>query len=143
MITGGKQMERLLRYNLQYFAEGGEKTEEATSKKLSDARNEGQVAKSTDLVTAAALLNSLAIIRISLPVFISAFAVALVTNLLQVKWKITSKPLQPKFSKFNPIKGFKKIFSKDKILELVKEVIKIGVIIYVAYDTLKKNENIL
>lgn len=183
-------MERLLRYNLQYFAEGGEKTEEATSKKLSDARNEGQVAKSTDLVTAAALLalfwalrtfvgtigngfinsfistynqidvyatsdftqntaqqilkdNSFAIIRICLPVFISAFAVALVTNLFQVKWKITSKPLQPKFSKFNPIKGFKKIFSKDKLLELVKEVIKIGVIIYVAYDTLKKNENLL
>lgn len=41
--------------NLQFFANGGgggEKTEDATAKKLRDARNEGQVAKSQELVTA-------------------------------------------------------------------------------------------
>ena len=39
----------ILKYDLQFFAKdgpGGEKTEEPTSKKLSDARKEGQVAKS-------------------------------------------------------------------------------------------------
>ena len=44
---------------LQLFAkdgEGGEKTEEPTTKKLSDARKNGQVAKSTDLTTAFCLL---------------------------------------------------------------------------------------
>ena len=38
----------LLQYNLQFFAKdgpGGEKTEEPTSKKLEDARKEGQVVK--------------------------------------------------------------------------------------------------
>ena len=38
--------------NLQFFAEdgpGGEKTEEPTSKKLEDARKEGQVAKSREI----------------------------------------------------------------------------------------------
>ena len=38
----------MLVYNLQFFAKdgpGGEKTEPATQKKLSDARKEGQVAK--------------------------------------------------------------------------------------------------
>ena len=42
----------LLQYNLQMFAKdgpGGEKTEPATSKKKSDTRKEGQVAKSKDL----------------------------------------------------------------------------------------------
>ena len=41
----------ILRYNLQFFAEGmgGEKTEPATEKKLSDARKEGQVAKSREV----------------------------------------------------------------------------------------------
>ncbi|MBQ7933222.1 MAG: EscU/YscU/HrcU family type III secretion system export apparatus switch protein, partial [Lachnospiraceae bacterium] len=40
-----------LKYNLQFFAEGqgGEKTEEPTAKKLSDARKEGQVAKSREI----------------------------------------------------------------------------------------------
>lgn len=42
----------LLRYQIQFFAKdgpGGEKTEEATPKKLEDARKEGQVSKSKDL----------------------------------------------------------------------------------------------
>ncbi len=46
-------------YNLQFFAkdgEGGEKTEEPTAKKLGDARKEGQVAKSKELVSAISLM---------------------------------------------------------------------------------------
>ena len=45
--------------NLQWFAkdgEGGEKTEEPTSKKLTDARNDGKVAKSKELDNAVGLL---------------------------------------------------------------------------------------
>ena len=41
-----------LEYNLQFFAaegQGGEKTEPATEKKLTDARKEGQVAKSREI----------------------------------------------------------------------------------------------
>ena len=50
----------LLQYNLQFFAKdgpGGEKTEEPTGKKLNDARNEGQVAKSREVVNAVMLLG--------------------------------------------------------------------------------------
>ena len=49
----------LLPLDLQMFAKegpGGEKTEDATSKKLTDVRNEGNVAKSREIVTAASLL---------------------------------------------------------------------------------------
>ncbi len=48
-----------LKYDLQMFAKegaGGEKTEEPTSKKLQDARKNGQVAKSTDFTSAFSLL---------------------------------------------------------------------------------------
>lgn len=179
-------METLLRYKLQFFAEGsgGEKTEDATTKKLTDARKEGQVAKSTDLVTAIALFtlfmtlkvtiasmgknftssfyefyNNIdkiageefnigttqmllnegiyAIIKIILPIFITAVLSTVIVNLFQVKWKPTGKPLAPKLSKFNPIKGVKKIFSAEKGMELLKELLKIGAIIYIAYNTLK------
>ncbi len=50
----------LFRLDLQFFAKdgpGGEKTEEPTSKKLSDARDEGQVAKSREIPMAASLLG--------------------------------------------------------------------------------------
>ena len=51
---------KMLRYDLQMFAKegpGGEKTEKATPKKLEEARKEGQVARSTDVVTAFMLLG--------------------------------------------------------------------------------------
>ena len=176
---------------LQFFAdEGADKTEQATPKKLQDARKEGQVARSQELSTAVMLLafflavkifvgfigtrflgsfkevyqvidvytadefgsgtagaflrDSLAeILIICLPLFITAVVVAFVVTIVQVKWQVTTKPLQPKLSKFDPIKGFKKIFSKDKLFELIKDVVKIALIFYVAYSDLTKGAETL
>ena len=52
-------MKYYMRYNLQLFAKdgpGGEKTEPASQKKLSDARKEGNVAKSREIVNAVSLI---------------------------------------------------------------------------------------
>ena len=171
---------------LQFFADGGaaDKTEEATPKKLTDARKEGQVARSQELSTAVMLLaffvtvkvfvgfigerflggfkniyqsidvyttdefgpsmasafvqdGLLDVMLICLPVFAVAVVVAFSVTVAQVKWKVTTKPLKPKFSKFSPIKGFKRIFSKEKLFELIKDVVKIALIFYVAYSDLK------
>ena len=49
-----------IQYDLQFFAKdgpGGEKTEPATSKKLSDARGEGQVCRSRELDQAIMLVG--------------------------------------------------------------------------------------
>lgn len=176
----------MFRYNLQIFAkdDGGEKTEDATSKKLNEARKGGQVAKSQELIMASGLLAlflviknfigfigkslletftssyrridtlvneefntviastllqeiGVKIITICLPVFISGVFVAVVVNIFQVKWKPTAQPLHPKFSKINPMGGFKKIISVDKLMDLLKSVIKILIITYIVYDTLK------
>lgn len=180
-----------LKYNLQFFAEGegGEKTEPATEKKRSDARKEGQVAKSKEIENAFSLLALFVVLRIwtgmlgdnltglfravyddipeyiklydgrvnitsitglvgevllqvlitLAPVFAIAFIVSFVCDVAQVKWQPTLKPLKPKGSKLNPIKGFKKIFSKDSLIELVKSILKIVIISVVAYSYLKKN----
>lgn len=171
--------------NLQFFADegGADKTEEATPKKLQDARKEGQVARSQELSTAVMLLAFFVAVKvfvgfigtrflgsfqdiyqaidvyavdefgpamgaafmrdslvdvlwICLPLFAVAVVVAFAVTIAQVKWQVTAKPLQPKFSKFNPIKGFQRIFSKDKIFELIKDVVKIALIFYVAYSDL-------
>ena len=56
----------LIKYNLQFFAEdanGAEKTEQPTAKKLDDARKEGQVAKSQEIATAFSLLAFFLILR--------------------------------------------------------------------------------
>lgn len=186
-------MNYYLAYDLQFFAKegpGGEKTEEATSKKLSDARQEGQVAKSQDLVVAVMLIglfltvklfvgyigNSfmgayqsvyrmipgiagdeftfntassllsfglLRVLLIALPFFVAAVVIAFLMNVAQVKWKPTMKPLAPKFNKFNPINGFKNMFSKDKLFELLKAVVKISLLGYIIYTALRDQWGLL
>jgi len=55
-------------YNLQFFAKGdaGDKTEEPTAKKLQDARKEGQVARSRELITASGLVTLFMILKLFL-----------------------------------------------------------------------------
>ncbi|MCR5797201.1 MAG: flagellar biosynthesis protein FlhB [Eubacterium sp.] len=176
----------MLDLDLQFFAaggDGGEKTEEATPKKLEDARKEGQVAKSQDIGVAVLLtiffaymkifggmtsnrilgvfkyyyghlddyafdfnvgraMNALTfggreMLIVSLPIMGMLLLGGFVANVYQVKWQPTMKPLQPKFSKLNPISGMKKLFSKDKLFELVKSVVKLIVLFYVVYTSLQ------
>ena len=57
----------MLLYDLQLFAKegpGGEKTEEATPKKLEDARKEGQVAKSKEITVGFTLFASFVLLKI-------------------------------------------------------------------------------
>ena len=79
--------------------------------------------------------------KVTAPFFIFGVAVTLVVSIVQVGWKVTAKPLKPKGDKFNPINGFKRIISKDSIFELFKSILKIAVIIYVAYTAVKDDVN--
>ena len=72
-----------------------------------------------------------------LPIFVVGVAVAVLVDLAQVKWRPTTKPLAPKGNKLNPLKGVKRIFSKDKLLELFKSALKLVLLGYIAYTTLR------
>ena len=77
------------------------------------------------------------LIIIVAPIFLVGVVVAFICDVVQVKWKPTTKPLQPKFSKLNPVKGFGRIFSSNSIMELVKSILKLSVIGYMVYSYLK------
>ena len=83
------------------------------------------------------------IILILLPVFIVGFLVAFLSDYLQVKWRPTAKPLKPKLSKLNPINGFKKIFSMNSLVELLKSIIKIIILTYISYSYLRDKSNMI
>ena len=74
-----------------------------------------------------------------LPFIIIAFVVAFFSQKIQVKWMITSKPMQPKLNKINPISGFKRMFSKDSLFELVFSIFKIALFGWVSYSVIKDN----
>lgn len=95
------------------------------------------------IFSATTLINNVmgTILLILAPFFIIGFMVAVLGNIVQIKWKVTTKPLKPKFSKINPLSGFKRIFSKDSLFELLKSIVKIVVIVYVAYTSIKDHQN--
>lgn len=174
-------------YNLQLFAKdgpNGEKTEEPTAKKLSDARKKGQVAKSKEVTTAAMLLTFFVLLKFylgyvgnrfinsfeynfkhiseygqddftipfsnalvwetikyilitGLPFYLILFAIAFVSQMAQIKWKISFEPMKPKLSKFNPISGIKRIFSKSKLFETLFDTAKLIVLAVVVINYLK------
>lgn len=175
---------RRFAYNLQFFGEGGDKTEKATPKKLEDARKEGRVARSSDLINGLMLLLMFFVLRIfgnfmakgflesfvkyynktadismeifdvkqavnlgneivfdiviaCLPVLIGSFLVAFVGNVVQIGWKVTTKPLKPKLDRLNPIGGLKRMFSQEKVVELIKSILKVLAIAIVAYNEVK------
>lgn len=191
-----EQKKFYLKYNLQFFAKdgpGGEKTEPATAKKLGDARKDGNVAKSKDLVSALTLIIIFVALRaiignlgtglmslynvsyrtistfanpgsdeinynsvmsllkevnidafmLVVPIFVIAFGVAFIGDLYQVKWRISTKPMQPKFSKINPLKGFKKIISLQALMNLFKSVALVIIIIAMVFQTIKSKQGIL
>ena len=178
----------MLSLDLQLFADGpgGEKTEQATPKKLSDARKEGQVARSRELGLCVGILALFVLLKVwigvlgnqfletfslvynripeyigliagdvsvwdhayllrevmirlllyCLPFFAVALICGMAVEIMQVKWEPTTKPLQPKFSKLDPLKGVKKIISLNSLVEFLKSVLKIIIIGWVVYSTL-------
>ncbi len=77
------------------------------------------------------------------PVFLVGVLVAFLSNVVQVKWHPTAKPMQPKLNKINPISGFKRIFSANSVVELVKAIAKIALILYVAWQYIQDKLGIL
>ncbi len=175
----------LLPYNLQWF--GDDKTEDPTSKKISDTRKKGQVGKSQEFAHGIELVAMFLLLRyttkflgerfigifkwvygtlivdiisqmrggptvhdtdilirnvllqmiiIMAPFFIIGFIVAGLSTGLQFKFQVTWEPLKPKFDKFNPISGFKRIFSTQAIFNLALSVVKIVMISVIAYTSL-------
>jgi flagellar biosynthetic protein FlhB len=79
--------------------------------------------------------------KIVAPLLVTIIAVGLLSNVLQVGFIFSSEKLIPKFSKLDPIKGFTKMFSKETLVELVKNIFKIVIIGYVAYLTVRDELN--
>ena len=87
--------------------------------------------------------GALQLLVLVLPILLIGFLVAFLSDIWQVKWRPTSKPLQPKLSKLNPVKGFQKIFSMNSLIELLKSIIKIFIITYMAYGYVKNKTGYL
>lgn len=163
--------------------ESQEKTEDATPKRMREARKKGQVAKSRDLTTLFVMIVVFAVIamtaqsvtkelrdlmdlvfkivdqpditlndiaeagatafivlcKVLAPIFLAGFVSALIMGFLQVGPLFTTEPLSPKFEKLNPIEGFKNMFKMQTFVELLKNIVKLGLVFYIAYGSIKNS----
>jgi flagellar biosynthetic protein FlhB len=167
-----------------------EKTEEPTSRKLEKAREEGQVARSTELPAASVTIAALGMLYLTGDTLIHKMAEAFVSGfnfdrklvhspnllpaifghevlesfilvapllLLTITIAIASsgatggflfstKAIAPKGSKLNPLNGLKRMFGTKALVELVKALLKFGlvagVVTWVLYDNVSTLNNI-
>ena len=167
-----------------------EKTEEPTSRKLEKAREEGQVARSTELPAASVTIAALGMLYLTGDTLIHKMAEAFVSGfnfdrklvhspnllpaifghevlesfiliaplmLLTITSAIASsgatggflfstKAIAPKASKLNPLNGLKRMFGTKALVELVKALLKFGlvagVVTWVLYDNVSTLNNI-
>lgn len=151
---------------------GQEKTEQATPRKIQQAREKGQVPRSKDLATAAVLIAAAGAMYIFGSAIASSlfhvmkklftlkreqafdthqFGLMLSEVMRMISWPIlgfaivlfiagfigstalggitfSADAAKPKASKMSPIKGFKRMFGTQAVVELVKSLAKFGVI---------------
>jgi flagellar biosynthetic protein FlhB len=53
---------------------------------------------------------------------------AVIGNLIQHRFVFTTEPITPKLSKVSPLGGFKRLFSKESLVNFVKGLIKLGAV---------------
>lgn len=72
-----------------------------------------------------------------LPLFAVGIVIALAANVMQVGFLLTAEPFEFDLGKINVVEGMQRFVSKKMFFELVKTVVKLGLVGYVTYVWLK------
>lgn len=72
------------------------------------------------------------------PVMLTAMAAGVIASGAQTRFVFSKESMKMKFSRLNPIQGFKRFFSMRSAVELAKSILKVTVIGYVLYSGFKK-----
>jgi flagellar biosynthetic protein FlhB len=72
------------------------------------------------------LAGSILLVALVPSIALSGFAIA--ANLVQHQPLISTHPITPKLSKINPIEGFKRLFSRDALVNFLKGLVKLSVV---------------
>ncbi|MGI6587754.1 MAG: flagellar biosynthesis protein FlhB [Peptococcia bacterium] len=76
--------------------------------------------------------------KMAAPILFIAMIAGYTANVLQIGFLFTAEPLKIDLSRLNPVKGFKRIFSKRALAELIKTILKTCLVGFVAFYFLFK-----
>lgn len=73
-------------------------------------------------------------LKLAIFIFVPLVLVGIVANIMQTGFLFTQESLKPQFNKINPITGFKNIFSRQRLLTSLKNIILLGVLSFISYS---------
>ncbi len=71
------------------------------------------------------------------PLFLVLCAVAILSNYLQVGGLLSLEAIKPQASKISPLQGLKRLFSLQAMVEFMKSLLKLTIVGWIAYDTVR------
>lgn len=74
---------------------------------------------------------------ILLPIMAVSVAAAAASNIMQVGFVFTTEPLMFKPERLDPTRGLSKVFSRQSMMEFAKSIMKLSVIGFIAFITIK------
>ena len=73
----------------------------------------------------------------AIPIMGVAFLASFLAEVMQTGFVFSLDPLSPKIEKLNPLEGFKRMFSLQGFVELIKSLLKIVIVFYIAWYAAK------
>ena len=77
------------------------------------------------------------LMRNVLPITLVTASCAIVATFAQTRMLVSTELIRPKFSKLNPLKGLKNLFSLKKIIDTLKNILKISILMIIVYISIK------
>ena len=71
------------------------------------------------------------------PLFAATILLTVTATMAQTQLLVAFEAIKPKFSKLNPISGFKNLFSLKSLVEMLKNLFKISILLYLVYTSLR------
>ena len=75
-------------------------------------------------------------LKVTLPIAGLVFIMGIFSNVLQTGFFLAFKAVNPKFEKLNPVNGLKGLFKVKKFVELLKNIVKMFVVTWLAWDVM-------
>lgn len=72
--------------------------------------------------------------KVAMPIIMASVLISIIATISQTKLLYSTDSLKPKFSRLNPIQGFKRMFSMKSFVEVLKGIIKITILFYIMYN---------
>lgn len=73
---------------------------------------------------------------IILPIAIPVMIIGILSNFIQSGIILTSDPLKPDLNKINPLNGFKRIFSRRTVIDMIRDTLITFILLYMGYKYL-------